>query len=203
MRVVEHAAVERVLLDRRLPAHDPGDEPGHRVDHGHSGYFSSGQHKIPKRDLPVDILRDKSLVQPLVPAAYEHDMPLRREGLHYLLGEQVPLGRRADHTAALAVIPLGLGQGALQDLGHEHHAATAAEAVVVYLAIPAQPVFSQVDDVHAEKASVYGPADHARGQKPVEKIRERRDQAYAHVYHSPSTREILTCSFSRFTSAIN
>src|SRR5215472_8596420 len=91
-------AAERVIRDRLLVAEYAGQQAAYRLhDHRH-GSLAASEHIVADADLVHPDARrgigDHPRVDSLVPAAGEHQMPLRRVGSGKILGKRHPARRR-------------------------------------------------------------------------------------------------------------
>ena len=147
------------LLDQRLGvAHEPGQQPDHRLGDRHGRDLAAVEDVVAERDLdhlgPGRGVVEHALVDALVATAEEHQPLPGRQLAGQRLAERRP-GRRG-YDDRRAVDPERVERLA-ERLGRHHHAGAAAERRVVDGAVPVVGPLPQVVDVQLDEALVARP----------------------------------------------
>src|SRR5579859_5133615 len=178
LRAACQVSTERVLRERVRVSDDAGDQAPDRIDQQHRRDLAAAQHVVADRDLVRGKTRAHTVVDALVAAADDDQTGLSCELLRQSL-VQPPAPRLEEHDGAGVV-----EHDALDSLEHRlrlhHHAGTAPERDVVYLAVAVVREVAEVVRLQLDDPALDGAPDNALPEDRPEHVGKDGDDVESH-----------------------
>src|SRR5713226_7385255 len=179
---------ERFLDGRRLVPQRPWLQPRDRVHNQRCGQFAAGQHVVADGNFFGGEMLGDAFVHAFIPPAEQDDPFERRVSPRGLLPEKFPRRRkqndryvlRALWTLRVKFFPQQSLCSLEQRLGLQHHSFAASKRTVVHGAVAVAREPAQIVHRDFYEPGLACPAHNPVIERPLEKLRENRDDVEAH-----------------------